>query len=74
MSDSEIAKDVRASMDDLEDLNDKGSSFGCKMVIWASKRKENYPAAVANGKKGGRYSSRKAKSKNTKPDSEAPTT
>jgi len=41
-------------MDDLEDLNDKGSSFGCKMVIWASKRKENYPAAVANGKKGGR--------------------
>lgn len=54
MSDSEIAKDVRASMDDLEDLNDKGSSFGCKMVIWASKRKENYPAAVANGKKGGR--------------------
>lgn len=41
-------------MDDLEDLNDKGSSFGCKMVNWATKRKENYPTASANGKKGGR--------------------
>ena len=54
MTPEEIAEDIEKSMDALEDLDENGSSFGSKMVFWATHRAENYPQASENGKKGGR--------------------
>lgn len=54
MTSEEIAEDIEKSMDALEDLDETGSSFGSKMVFWATHRAENYPQASENGKKGGR--------------------
>ena len=56
MNDEQIVADIRSSMDDLEDLNEEGDSFGAKMVRWSMERADE-PFAVAareNGKKGGR--------------------
>lgn len=56
LTDEQIIADVRSSMDDLEDLNDDGQSFGSKMVRWSMERLSS-PAAEANrinGAKGGR--------------------
>ena len=56
MNDEQIVADIRQSMDDLEDLNEEGDSFGAKMVHWSMERADE-PFAVAareNGKKGGR--------------------
>lgn len=56
LSDDEIVEDVKTSMDDLDDLNDQGTSFGSKMVRWSFER-ANTPSAEAsraNGSKGGR--------------------
>lgn len=66
MTPEEIAEDVEKSMDALEDLDETGSSFGSKMVFWATHRAENYPQARENGKKGGRPK----KSENPKPPEE----
>ena len=56
MNDEQIVRDIRQSMDDLEDLVSDTDTFGSQMVRWALERLEE-PAAVArreNGKKGGR--------------------
>ena len=56
MTDEQIVKDVRQSMDDLEDLVDNSDSFGSQMVRWSVERAEQPFATAAreNGKKGGR--------------------
>ena len=54
MNDEQMAKDIRQSMDDLEDMVQGSGSFGSKMVEWAAGRAEQYPFASENGKKGGR--------------------
>ncbi len=54
LDDAAIVADVRQSMDDIEELNVDGSSFGALMVKWSLSRKERYPNAQANGLKGGR--------------------
>lgn len=56
LNDEQIVKDVRQSMDDLEDLVPDTDSFGSQMVRWSLERADE-PFAVAareNGKKGGR--------------------
>jgi len=40
MTDEEIITDIRQSMDDLEEMNDSGSSLGSNMVRWAQERIE----------------------------------
>ena len=56
MSDEEIVKDIRQSMDDLEDLVGDTDTFGSQMVRWANGRADEPFATAAreNGKKGGR--------------------
>ena len=54
MNDEQIVRDVRQSMDDLDDLVDDTDTFGSKMVRWSVGRAEQYPMASENGKKGGR--------------------
>ena len=56
MSDEEIVKDIRQSMDDLEDLVGDTDTFGSQMVRWANGRADAPFATAAreNGKKGGR--------------------
>lgn len=54
LSDEEIVRDVRQSMDDLEELVDDTDTFGAKMVRWSFGRADQYPMARENGKKGGR--------------------
>ena len=54
MTDEQIVRDVRQSMDDLDDLVDDTDTFGSKMVRWSVGRAEQYPMARENGKKGGR--------------------
>lgn len=54
MTPEQIVADVEKSMDDLENLEESGSSFGAKMVRASIGRAENYPQASENGKKGGR--------------------
>ncbi len=54
LDDAAIVADVKQSMDDIENLNDDGSSFGSLMVKWSLARKERYPKAAENGRKGGR--------------------
>lgn len=56
LNDEQIVRDIRQSMDDLEDMVDDTDTFGSQMVRWANERVEE-PAAIArreNGKKGGR--------------------
>lgn len=69
LNDEQIVRDVRQSMDDLEDLVTDTDTFGSQMVRWALERAEE-PAAIAsanNGKKGGRPR------KNQETTAEAPT-
>lgn len=54
MTPEQIVDDVEKSMDDLENLEDSGTSFGAKMIRASIGRAENYPQASENGKKGGR--------------------
>lgn len=56
MTDEQIVRDVRQSMDDLEDLVADTDSFGSQMVRWSNERSEEPFATAAreNGKKGGR--------------------
>ncbi len=56
LNDEQIVRDIRQSMDDLEDMVYDTDTFGSQMVRWANERAEE-PAAIArreNGKKGGR--------------------
>lgn len=56
LNDDQIIRDVRQSMDDLEDLVPDSDTFGSQMVRWALERAEEPFATAArnNGKKGGR--------------------
>lgn len=56
MTDEQIVRDVRQSMDDLEDLVADTDSFGSQMVRWSLERADEPFATAAreNGKKGGR--------------------
>lgn len=56
MTDEQIIRDIRQSMDDLEDLVADTDSFGSQMVRWAIERADEPFATAAreNGKKGGR--------------------
>ena len=56
LSDEEIVRDVRQSMDDLEELADDTDTFGSQMIRWALQRADEPFATAAreNGKKGGR--------------------
>ncbi len=56
MTDEEIVRDIRQSMDDLEDLVEDTDTFGSQMVRWANERADDPFATAAreNGKKGGR--------------------
>ena len=54
LNDVAIVADIHQSMDDIDDLNDDGTSFGSLMVKWSLARKDKYPKAVENGRKGGR--------------------
>jgi hypothetical protein len=56
MTDEQIVRDVRQSMDDIEDLVSDTDTFGACMVRWALERSEGPFATAAreNGKKGGR--------------------
>lgn len=62
MNDEQIVEDVKQSMDDLDDLNEDGESFGSKMVKWSTERKNQYPQAAENGAKGGRPKSSDSRS------------
>lgn len=61
MTDEQIVKDVRQSMDDLEDLVSDTDTFGSQMVRWAQERADEPFATAAreNGKKGGRPKKKK---------------
>lgn len=54
MTPDQIVADVEKSMDDLENLEESGTSFGAKMIRASIGRAESYPQASENGKKGGR--------------------
>lgn len=55
MTPEEKAKDVEQSINDVLKKNDKGNSFGAKMVAWALGRMEaNRTARAPGGAKGGR--------------------
>ena len=56
MTPEQVAEDISASMDALDDLNPDGDSFGSLMVRWANDRMNGAFATAAreNGKKGGR--------------------
>ena len=54
MTPEQIVADVEKSMDDLENLEESGTSFGAKMIRASIGRAESYPQASENGKKGGR--------------------
>lgn len=56
MTPEQVAEDIAASMDALDDLNPDGDSFGSLMVRWANERMNGAFATAAreNGKKGGR--------------------
>lgn len=56
LNDEQIVRDIRQSMDDLEDLVPDTDSFGSQMVRWALERVDEPFATAAreNGKKGGR--------------------
>lgn len=56
LNDEQIVRDIRQSMDDLEDMVDDTDTFGSQMVRWANERAEEPFATAAreNGKKGGR--------------------
>lgn len=56
MTPEEKAKDVEQSINDVLKKNDKGNSFGAKMVAWAKGRMEaNRAARAPGGAKGGRH-------------------
>lgn len=56
MDDEQIVRDIRQSMDDLEELVPDTDTFGSKMVRWSIGRADEPPAVASreNGKKGGR--------------------
>ena len=72
MTPEQIVADVEKSMDDLENLEDSGTSFGAKMIRASIGRAENYPQASENGKKGGRPRKNPLPEENAEPGQEQP--
>lgn len=72
MTPEQIVADVEKSMDDLENLEESGTSFGAKMIRASIGRAENYPQASENGKKGGRPRKNPQPEENAEPDAEQP--
>lgn len=72
MTPEQIVEDVEKSMDDLENLEESGTSFGAKMIRASIGRAENYPQASENGKKGGRPRKNPLPEENAEPDAEQP--
>lgn len=70
MTPEQIVEDVEKSMDDLENLEESGTSFGAKMIRASIGRAENYPQASENGKKGGRPRKNPLPEENAEPDAE----
>ena len=72
MTDEQIVRDVRQSMDDLEDLVADTDSFGSQMVRWSNERSEEPFATAAreNGKKGGRPKKNLSADGDTREDSQ----
>ena len=64
MNDNDIVNDIRQSMDDLEDLNGEGKSFGAYMVRQTNDRiEENRKQRIEAGRKGGQARAAKFKEK-----------
>lgn len=64
MNDNDIVNDIRQSMDDLEDLNGEGKSFGAYMVRQTNDRiEENRKQRIDAGRKGGQARAAKYKEK-----------
>ena len=72
MTPEQIVADVEKSMDDLENLEESGTSFGAKMIRASIGRAENYPQASENGKKGGRPRKTTPPEENAEPGQEQP--
>lgn len=72
MTPEQIVEDVEKSMDDLENLEESGTSFGAKMIRASIGRAENYPQASENGKKGGRPRKNPQPEENAEPGPEQP--
>lgn len=72
MTPEQIVEDVEKSMDDLENLEESGTSFGAKMIRASIGRAENYPQASENGKKGGRPRKNSLPEENAEPGPEQP--
>lgn len=72
MTPEQIVADVEKTMDDLENLEESGTSFGAKMIRASIGRAENYPQASENGKKGGRPRKNPQPEENTEPVPEQP--
>lgn len=72
MTPEQIVADVEKSMDDLENLEESGTSFGAKMIRASIGRAENYPQASENGKKGGRPRKNPQPEENAEPDADQP--
>lgn len=62
LDDEAIIKDVKDSMDALENLDGSGDSFGAKMIAWSNARiEENRKQRVEAGKKSGESRAEKAR-------------
>lgn len=70
LNDEEMVKDIKQSMDDLDDLNDQGTSFGSKMVKWSIERAKtpSAEASRANGALGGRPKKNGVQNEEKKPE------
>jgi len=72
MTPDQIVADVEKSMDDLENLEESGTSFGAKMIRASIGRAESYPQASENGKKGGRPRKNPMPEESSEPGPEQP--
>lgn len=72
MTPEQIVADVEKSMDDLENLEESGTSFGANMIRASIGRAENYPQASENGKKGGRPRKNHLPEENAEPSPDQP--
>ena len=62
LDDKAIVKDIKDSMDALENMDGSGNSFGAKMIAWSNSRiEENRKQRVEAGKKSGKARAERAK-------------
>lgn len=66
LDDKAIIKDIKDSMDALENMDGSGNSFGAKMIAWSNSRiEENRKQRVEAGKKSGKARAERAKLRKT---------